>query len=144
MSTPESLSKDAIRAVLEHAKATGSRPIEWAMPTPGPGDTHSPDFWIVAAGRLVLVEAKADPSEGGRPPRPGQAAFLDAWSTAGAVCFVVGDETSFANFASWLASYLGLPAPCTKPWRSKVVKTRPKAPPIPRTKRTTPTTPTKD
>ena len=136
MATPENLSKAAIRAVLEHAKQPGVRPIVWTMPTPGPGDTHSPDFWVLAAGRLVLIEAKADPSEGGRPARPGQAAFLENWSSAGAVAFVVRDDASFEGFKRWLASYLALPGMATVPWRSEVVKSRRAAPAIPRAKRT--------
>lgn len=135
MATPENLSKDAIRAVLEHAKQTGARPIVWTMPTPGPGDTHSPDFWVLAAGRLVLVEAKADPSEGGRPARPGQVGFLENWSAAGAVTFIVSDETSFTNFKWWLSNYLALPSMAPAPWRSEIIKSRRPAPAIPRAKR---------
>ena len=134
MSTPETLSKNAIRAVLEFVKQHSTTPVEWTMPTPGAGDTHSPDFWIMIAGRLVLVEAKADPSEGGRAARPGQEDFLRRWSEAGAITFVVRDEASFNVFKQWMASYLGV-AIATTPWRSEVVKARPKAPPIPRTKR---------
>lgn len=134
MSTPETLSKNAIRAALEFAKQHSAAPIEWTMPTPGAGDTHSPDFWIMIAGRLILVEAKADPSEGGRAARPGQEDFLRRWSEAGAITFVVRDEASFDVFKHWMASYLGI-AIATTPWRSEVVKRRPVPPAIPRAKR---------
>ena len=135
MATPENLSKAAIRAVLEHARQAGARPIVWTMPTPGPGDTHSPDFWVLAAGRLILVEAKADPSEGGRPARPGQISFLESWSAAGATTFVVKDEASFESFKLWVATFLVLPNMAPVPWRSEIAKSRRPAPAIPRAKR---------
>lgn len=137
MATPEAFTKNAVTAVLQHAKdSTGAmRPIVWTMPTPGAADTGSPDFWILAAGRLILVEAKADKSEGGRDARPAQVKFMETWSAAGATTFVVKDETSFEAFKLWLSTFLALPAPAQVPWRSEVVKSRAPAPPIPRAKR---------
>ena len=134
MATPENLSKQAVRRAIAALEAHARAEIPTMMPIPDSGNAGAPDFWLLVKSRLVLVETKADPAEGGKDATELQKRFMERWSNAGAITFVVRDEASFQQWLSWMATYLRLPAVPEAPWRSAQVQARRKAPAIPRTK----------
>ena len=135
MATPENLSKMAVKRAIAVVEAQAATTIPLMMPIPDSGNAGAPDFWMLVKSRLVLVETKADPSEGGKGVTEAQRRFMEAWSNAGAIVFTVRDEASFRSWLAWMATYLRLPAVPDVPWRSEQVQARRKAPPIPRVKK---------
>ena len=135
MATPENLSKGAVRRAIAVIEAQAGTTIPVMMPIPDSGNAGAPDFWMMVRSRLVLVETKADPAEGGKDATELQKRFMEEWSNAGAITFTVRDEPSFKQWLNWMALYLRLPAVPDVPWRSEQVQARRKAPPIPRVKK---------
>lgn len=135
MATPENLSKQAVRHAIAVLEAHARIEIPTMMPIPDSGNAGAPDFWLLVKSRLVLVETKADPAEGGKDATDQQRRFMERWSNAGAITFVVRDEISFKQWLNWMADWLRLPAVPEVPWRSAQVQTRRKAPAIPRAKK---------
>lgn len=135
MATPEALSKQAVRRAIAALEAHARTEIPTMMPIPDSGNAGAPDFWLLVKSRLVLVETKADPAEGGKDATELQRRFMERWSNAGAISFTVRDERSFKQWLLWMADYLRLPAVPEVPWRSAQVQARRKAPAIPRAKK---------
>ena len=112
--TPESRSKDAAKKVLEciaaalpkTASETHAEGLWWWWIQPGYGQANAPDLIGFIQGAAVVVEFKADPSEGGRPPRPGQVREIEAIlaATEGTASWVgaVGDAESFDLWRAWM------------------------------------------
>ena len=123
---------DAVRRAIAIIEAHARTEIPTMMPIPDSGNAGAPDFWLLVKSRLVLVETKADPAEGGKDATELQKRFMERWSNAGAITFVVRDEASFQQWLSWVANYLRLPVVPDVPWRSAQVQARRKAPAIPR------------
>jgi hypothetical protein len=150
--TPESRSKDALRKVLEAIAATLPKTVHethpaglwWWWIQPGYGQANAPDVIGRINGAFFAVEAKADPSEGGRPPRPGQERELEAISQSGPVgnqwVGVVGTYEAFDDWRTWMLSHLVTPARTLSPqlreqvkaipWRTSAALNRRPAPPV--------------
>lgn len=148
--TPESRSKDAIRKVLELLAAalprtpSGTHPsgLWWWMVQPGYGQANAPDFIGRINGAFFAIEAKADPAEGGKPPRPGQVRELEAIRLAGTLSNqwvgVIGDEASFGDWCYWiiqrarplLTNDTCLTHISAVPWRTQAALNQRPAPPV--------------
>ncbi len=142
MATPESLSKQAVQAVFDAARAIRPDAVWGFMPQPGFGQADLPDFLYLIRGIVFAVETKADPSEGGKHPRPGQLRMLESIRKAvdlgfGGFVGVVGDAASFENLKARVIDLFGRGTPdevtiAAIPWRSTKASTRRKiAPRIP-------------
>lgn len=95
MATPENLSKQAVRRAIAVIEAQTGKNIPVMMPIPDGGNAGAPDFWIMVWSRLVLVETKADPAEGGKDATELQNRFMEEWSDAGAITFTVRDAADY-------------------------------------------------
>jgi hypothetical protein len=126
MSTPEGLGKDAVRRLLEDAKAAKA-PIAWWMPTPAPGSVGLPDFIICAGGHFIAAEIKAQKSDGGRAPTTLQLRTIADILAAEGTALVVAEEDDFIKLHHILqdASGYNFARPA---WRSQAVLTRRKPP----------------
>ena len=131
---PEHRTKIAIQALLTAYKDAGL-PLWWYMPIPAMGSAGVPDIVACVDGTLVGIEAKAEKKDGGRKPTQRQLAVHDEIREAGGAVFVVGEEAEFNDLrlflhnqltTGWLTTSDVLPVP----WRSEVVKTRRKPPPL--------------
>lgn len=152
--TPESRSKDALRKVLTIiSRALPPTPdgahvqgLWWWWLQPGYGQQHGPDLLGRIDGAFFAVEAKADPSENGRPPRPGQARELNAITLSGKVggqwVGVVGTAESFDAWRRWMLRHLPLQYLNSEqlqalhvevvavPWRTAAIRAQRQAPPV--------------
>lgn len=162
--TPESRTKDAMRKVLT-AIARVLPPTEggahvqglwWWWLQPGYGQANGPDLVGRADGAFFAVEAKADPSEGGRAPRPGQVRELQAIALSGNVgnqwVGSISTSAEFDDWRRWMLRHLPLhlldadamqevaTAVLAVPWRTEASQRRRPAPPVLRirTKKPTP------
>ena len=110
MSTPEGLTKAAIKALLLDykiypASKAGAFPEDaegWAyMPVGGQGGVSGiPDFVGAYRGRFWAIEAKAP----GKRPSGFQLLQIQAIQKSGAACFVVDGEESLKEFEEWLVA----------------------------------------
>ncbi len=154
--TPESRTKEALRKVLEAIADSlpktchGTHPagLWWWWIQPGFGQANAPDVIGRINGAFFAVEAKADPSEGGRPPRPGQVRELEAIRQSGQVggqwVGVVDTAEAFDDWRAWMLSHLVTPStpppPALRatvqaiPGRTRAVRTQRPAPPVLRIK----------
>lgn len=113
---------------------------------PGYGQQHGPDLIGRTDGAFFAVEAKADPSEKGKPPRPGQVRELEAIALSGKVgnqwVGAVFDAETFDQWRRWMLRHLPLQHLSSEelqalyaevtaiPWRTAAIRAQRPAPPV--------------